>query len=127
MWWPGHPSGHWPRLSGPVSAAVTGLPCPRGLLRWDVYRTAFGGHNGLADALAERGVRVDGLDDLIAGQLAAHGDGELADQVGGVGADDVRAQDFVVFAQNDFGEALRLVAGDSFANGCPGETLDAQF
>ncbi len=104
------------------------LACARQLLfGWDMHRAAFRCQHSLAQALAQGWVRVNGFDDLVCGQFAAHGNRVFADEVGGVGSDDVRTQDFIVPAEDDFGEALGLANGYSFTDGRPGETLDARI
>ena len=76
-----------------------------------------------AQALAERRMRMDGLDNFVGGQFAAHGYGEFADQIGGVRSNDMRAQNLAVFADDDLGETLGLANSDSFADRSPGKAL----
>ena len=52
------------------------------------------GGGGFAHGFAERRVRVDGRVDFLPGGFEFHREAELGDQLRGVGADDVRAEDF---------------------------------
>ena len=70
----------------------------------------FGRH---ADALAQRGVRVDGLAnvDLVGAHL--DGQGHFTDQIAGMGADDATADDAVrLGVEQQLGDALVPPVGD---------------
>src|SRR5216683_1704887 len=90
-----------------------------------MHRPAFNGQNSFAQALAERGVWMDGLDDFVGGQLTAHGKGVFTDQVGGVGTNDVSAENLAILANDDFGKTFGIADGYSLADSGPGETLDS--
>src|ERR1700736_913662 len=78
-----------PYNSSSVYFSVKPLARARQLLfRTNMHGSAFDGQHGFAQTLAERGMRVDGLDDFVGGQFAAHGNGEFADQVSSVGTND---------------------------------------
>jgi len=64
--------------------------------------------DGLAQALTECWVRVYRLNNLISPEFIAHGNRVFRNQVRRIWADNVRAQDLVVLAQDDFGEALGM-------------------
>ena len=56
---------------------------------------------GFHDRLGQRGVGVDGVHQLVYRALQLDGDARLVDQIGGVGADDVDAQDLAVLGIGD--------------------------
>src|SRR5437763_2500451 len=120
-----------PRSSNQLLIAIyillVSLSCACQLLfGWDMDRATFDGKYSLAQTLAQGWMRVNGLDNLGGGQFAAHGHRIFADEIGGIGSNDVRAQDFVVFADDDFSETLGLIYSDCLANGSPGEALHAR-
>ena len=88
-----------------------------------------------ADALAQRGVRVDGLADIH--RVRAHLDRQrdLADHVARMGAHHAAAQDLAVAVRfgavikQQFGDAFVATIGDGAARGGPGEQalLDLEY
>src|SRR5262245_21152999 len=58
----------------------------------DMDRMAEGGECGLEGRLGERGVGVDGVDDLLQRGLERPPHRELVDQLGGLGTDDVHPE-----------------------------------
>jgi hypothetical protein len=86
-----------------------------------------------ANALAQRGVRVDGLADVYGIRTHLDGQGDLADHVTRVGADHAAAQDLAVAV--GFGAVVKQQLGDAFVaaigNGAarcgPGEQVPVKF
>ena len=66
-----------------------------------MHRQAERDHAGLHGAFAERGVRVDGVGDVLERGFQGQRQHGLRNQVAGAGADDVYAQDFAVLAVSD--------------------------
>src|SRR5579875_774040 len=97
------------------------------LLGADLYGPPLHGQHGLAQALAERWMRVDSLDDLVGRQFATHGHREFTDQIGGIGTNDMRAEDLAVSADDYFGEPFGFVYANGLAVRSPGEALDSGF
>src|SRR5712691_10022143 len=61
-------------------------------MRLDVDGMAEGGQRRLERRLGQGGMGVDGVDDLLEGGLQRAPHRELVDQLGGLGTDDVHAQ-----------------------------------
>ena len=83
---------------------------------------------GFVDGFAERGMRVDRGDEFFVGGFHLDGESELGDHFGGVGAKNVRAEDFAVgFAEEDFDKAFAFADGKRFAAGHEGEFSDFEL
>ena len=79
----------------------------------------FGGH---ADAFAQCGVRVDGFANVHAVRTHLNRQGNLANHVARMGADNAAAQDAVgLRIKQQLGKALVAAIGNGAARGGPGE------
>ena len=77
---------------------------------------------GFPDGLRHRGMRVDGVDDLIQRTLAADGQSALRNQISGAGANDVHTEDLaILFPGDDLHKALAAVEDQSLAIGAHGK------
>ena len=78
----------------PVRPGVDGLAVARHV-RWvpplEVDGLAVGGHGGLLEGLAHRGVRVARAPDVLRARAVLHGEHALRDHLARVGRDDVDA------------------------------------
>ena len=76
-----------------------------------------------ADALAQRGVRVDGLADINRVSAHLNGQGDFADHVARVGADHAAAKDLALamrrfgIVKQQLGDALVAAVGNGAAGG----------
>src|ERR1039457_629960 len=85
--------------------AITSPPVPRSGVNHPPHRV----EHRLGDRFAERRVRVDRQLDLLDGELVLARHGQLVNELRGVRADDVRAEDLAVLrVADDLHEALGL-------------------
>ena len=91
-------------------------------------RVALAGVGGFMDGLAQRGVRVDRRDDFLVGGLHGDGEAKFGDHLGGVGSDDVGAEDFaVLLTDEELHESIALADGLGLAAGHEREFADLEF
>ena len=84
--------------------------CRLGRLNMD--GVAGGDFDGFLDGFAQGGVGVDGGFNFLEGGLEVDGQAELGDHLGGVGADDVGAEDFAVgFTDDELHKTVGLADG----------------
>src|SRR6266446_3452755 len=67
------------------------------------------------------------LNNLIRCQFAAHSNRKLADQIGRIRSNDMRAQNFIILPNDDLCEPIRLGNCNGFPDSSPGEALNAYF
>ena len=92
------------------------------LLRRQIGAAAVGHFGGHADGFAQRGVGVDGFADVHRIRAHFNGQGNFANHVARVGADDAAAHDLVGgFVKQQFGKAFVAAVGNGAARGVPGE------
>ncbi len=93
--------------------------------RLEVDGLVVGTHAGLLDSLRERGVGVARAGNVLRGGAVLHSKYELADELAGVGADDVSAEDLVGLGVGDnLDEAFSVVVGARAGVGHEGELAD---
>ena len=89
---------------------------------------ADGGFHGFAHSFAESGVGVDGGFDVFPSGFESDGESEFGDHFGGIGADDMGAENFAVrFTDEDFDEAFAFADGAGFSASHEGEFSDFKF
>ena len=85
-------------------------------LRGQVGAAAVGHFGGHAQAFAQGGVGVDGLADVDGVGAHFNGQGDFANHIARVGADDAAADDAVAgFVKQELGKALVAAIGDGAA------------
>src|SRR5258707_12481504 len=98
---------------------------PGGRGRSYMNGVAEGGEGRLERGLGERGVSVDGVHDLLQRGLEGPPHRELVDQLGGLGTDDVHAQDLAgALVGHHLDEALGVAERDRLAAGGERELAD---
>ena len=91
-------------------------------------RMALASVGGFMDSLAQRGVRMDRRDDFLVGGLHGDGEAELGDHLGGIGSDDVGAEDFpVLLTDEELHKSLALADGLGLATCHEREFTDLEF
>src|SRR5258708_29133056 len=93
----------------------------------DMHWATLSGQYCFAQGLAERWVRMDGFDDLIGCKFATHGQRVFGNQVRGVWPNDMGAQHFVVFADDDLREPIGFGDGNSLSVTYPCESFITMF
>ena len=94
----------------------------------DVDGVTAGLFGRFVNRFAECGMSVDGRDKFLVGCFHLDGQTEFGDHFGGVGTEDVGAEDLSVrFAENDFDEAFTFTHGKGFAAGHERKFTDFVF
>ena len=80
-------------------------------------RVAFRCERGFVDHFGHGWVGVDGGVDFLDREFLIEGEAHFGDELGGVVADDVCAEEFAVFfSVEEFGETIGFCSGNGFAN-----------
>ena len=90
-----------------------------------MYRAALCLKGSLAHGFRDRGVRVNGRNDLVQRHLFGDGQRTLSNEIGGSGTNDVHTEDLtVLLSGNDLHNALTAIEDQRLAVGGHGELAD---